>query len=68
LEGSRITATGASDASGSEAYNKALSLHRIAAVKDALVREGVPATAFAANSHREQDLLVQTSNGARSAE
>ena len=39
----RITATGHTDTSGPESYNMALSLRRANAVKDALVREGVPA-------------------------
>src|SRR4029453_8035356 len=39
----RITATGHTDTSGPEAYNMALSLRRANAVKDALVRDGVPA-------------------------
>ena len=39
----RITATGHTDTSGPEAYNMALSLRRANAVKDALVRNGVPA-------------------------
>jgi len=43
----RITATGHTDRSGPENYNMALSLRRANAVKDALVREGVPATAIA---------------------
>ena len=43
----RITATGHTDTSGPEAYNMALSLRRANAVKDALVREGVPAQAIA---------------------
>ncbi|TAJ25739.1 MAG: OmpA family protein, partial [Reyranella sp.] len=42
----RVTATGHTDTSGSEQYNMALSLRRANAVKDALVREGVPATAI----------------------
>src|SRR5262249_183592 len=41
----RITATGHTDTSGPEAYNMALSLRRANAVKDALVRNGVPAQA-----------------------
>ena len=40
----RITATGHADTSGPEDYNMALSLRRANAVKDALVRDGVPAT------------------------
>ena len=43
----RITATGHTDTSGPEDYNMALSLRRANAVKDALVRDGVPATAIA---------------------
>ena len=39
----RITATGHTDTSGSEAYNMALSLRRANAVKSELVRQGVPA-------------------------
>ena len=39
----RITATGHTDTSGPESYNMALSLRRANAVKDALVRDGVPA-------------------------
>jgi hypothetical protein len=50
----RITATGHTDTSGPEAYNMALSLRRANAVKDALVREGVPATAIAVIGRGEQ--------------
>src|SRR5688572_22444878 len=39
----RITATGHTDTSGSPEYNMALSLRRANAVKDELVRQGVPA-------------------------
>ena len=42
----RITATGHTDTSGPESYNMALSLRRANAVKDALVRDGVPAPAI----------------------
>src|SRR5258708_37682756 len=42
----RITATGHTDTSGPESYNMALSLRRANAVKDALVRNGVPAQAI----------------------
>src|SRR5438270_13179862 len=45
----RITATGHADRSGPENYNMALSLRRANAVKDALVRNGVPAGAIPAN-------------------
>ena len=61
----RITATGHTDTSGTEAYNMALSLRRANAVKDALVREGVPATAIAVLGRGEQGLLVQTGPNVR---
>ena len=61
----RITATGHTDTSGPEAYNMALSLRRANAVKDALVREGVPATAITVIGRGEAGLLVQTADGVR---
>ena len=61
----RITATGHTDKSGPENYNMALSLRRANAVKDALVREGVPATAIAVIGRGEAGLLVQTADGVR---
>jgi outer membrane protein OmpA-like peptidoglycan-associated protein len=61
----RITATGHTDTSGPENYNMALSLRRANAVKDALVREGVPATAIAVVGRGEQGLLVPTPDGVR---
>ena len=61
----RITATGHTDTSGSESYNMALSLRRANAVKDALVREGVPATNIAVLGRGEQGLLVQTGPNVR---
>ena len=63
--GARITATGHTDTSGSEAYNMALSLRRANAVKDALVQQGVPATAIAVVGRGEQGLLVQTGPNVR---
>ncbi|TBR25145.1 MAG: OmpA family protein, partial [Reyranella sp.] len=53
------------DTSGSESYNMALSLRRANAVKDALVREGVPATNIAVLGRGEQGLLVQTGDNVR---
>jgi len=61
----RITATGHTDTSGPEAYNMALSLRRANAVKDALVREGVPAQAITVVGMGEKGLLVQTADGVR---
>jgi outer membrane protein OmpA-like peptidoglycan-associated protein len=61
----RITATGHTDTSGPESYNMALSLRRANAVKDALVRNGVPATAIAVVGRGEQGLLVPTPDGVR---
>ena len=61
----RITATGHTDKSGPENYNMALSLRRANAVKDALVREGVPATAISVVGKGETQPLVQTADGVR---
>ena len=51
--------------SGPESYDMALSLRRANAVKDALVREGVPAQAISVVGRGEQGLLVQTGDGVR---
>jgi OmpA-OmpF porin, OOP family len=61
----RITATGHTDTSGPEDYNMALSLRRANTVKDALVREGVPATAISVIGKGETQPLVQTGDGVR---
>jgi opacity protein-like surface antigen len=61
----RITATGHTDTSGPEAYNMALSLRRANAVKDALVRNGVPAQAITVIGMGEKGLLVPTADGVR---
>src|SRR4029079_15093862 len=61
----RITATGHTDTSGRENYNMPLSLRRANAVKDALVQNGVPATAIAVVGRGEQGLLVPTPDGVR---
>ena len=61
----RITATGHTDTSGSEAYNMALSLRRANAVKDAMVKLGVPAAAITTVGVGEKNLLVKTGDGVR---
>ena len=61
----RITATGHADRSGPENYNMALSLRRANAVKDALVRNGVPATAISVIGKGETQPLVPTADGVR---
>ena len=61
----RIVATGHADKSGPENYNMALSLRRANAVKDALVREGVPATAISVVGRGESQPLVPTADGVR---
>jgi outer membrane protein OmpA-like peptidoglycan-associated protein len=61
----RITATGHTDTSGPADYNMALSLRRANSVKDALVRNGVPATAISVVGRGETGLLVPTADGVR---
>ena len=61
----RITATGHADRSGPDNYNMALSLRRANAVKDALVRDGVPAGAIQVIGKGETQPLVPTADGVR---
>ncbi len=61
----RITATGHTDTSGPESYNMALSLRRANAVKNELVRQGVPADAIAVVGKGESQLLVPTGDNVR---
>ncbi len=61
----RIGVTGHADRSGGDAYNMALSLRRANAVKDALVREGIPAANITVVGRGEGQPLVQTADGVR---
>jgi hypothetical protein len=61
----RITATGHADRSGPDNYNMALSLRRANAVKDSLVRNGVPAGAISVTGRGESQPLVPTADGVR---
>ena len=61
----RLTATGHADRSGPENYNMALSLRRANAVKDDLVRNGVPAGAIQVVGKGETQPLVPTADGVR---
>jgi OOP family OmpA-OmpF porin len=61
----RVTCTGHTDTAGPANYNLALSLRRANTVKDALVREGVPAGQIAVVGRGEESLLVQTRDGVR---
>jgi opacity protein-like surface antigen len=61
----RIGVTGHADRSGSDAYNMALSLRRANAVKDQLVREGIPAAGITVVGRGESQPLVPTADGVR---
>lgn len=63
--GARVTATGHTDTSGPENYNMALSLRRANAVKNELVRQGVPADAITVIGKGESNPLVATGDGVR---
>jgi outer membrane protein OmpA-like peptidoglycan-associated protein len=66
--GAQVKATGHTDTSGPEDYNMALSLRRANAVKDALVRYGVPPTEISVIGRGERQLLVPTGDGVREAQ
>jgi outer membrane protein OmpA-like peptidoglycan-associated protein len=61
----RIQLTGHTDRSGSDAYNLALGTRRGEAVKQALVRLGIPANSIAVISRGESQPLVPTADGVR---
>jgi outer membrane protein OmpA-like peptidoglycan-associated protein len=61
----RVTATGHTDTMGPPRYNMALSIRRANAVRDALVREGIPATSIVVIGRGETQLLVPTPDQTR---
>jgi len=60
MPNAKVVVTGFTDTDGSPAYNKALSMRRATAVKNALVRSGVTAQSVAVSGQGEEGLLVQT--------
>jgi outer membrane protein OmpA-like peptidoglycan-associated protein len=66
--GAQIKATGHTDTSGPDTYNMALSLRRANAVKDALVRDGVPERDISVVGVGESQPLVRTADGVREAQ
>jgi outer membrane protein OmpA-like peptidoglycan-associated protein len=63
-----IQVTGHADRAGSEEYNRALSLRRANAVRDALVRNGLSPAQIAVAARGESDPLVPTADGVREAQ
>jgi outer membrane protein OmpA-like peptidoglycan-associated protein len=61
----RVTLTGHTDRSGSEQYNQALSVRRGEAVKAAMIRQGIPASAIVVIGRGESQNLVPTADGVR---
>lgn len=61
----RITATGHTDTSGTPQYNQRLSEARAAAVRNELVRLGIPANQIATVGRGESELRVRTADGVR---
>ncbi len=61
----RLTATGHADRSGPDSYNQRLSQRRAEAVREVLIREGVPAGEIEIFARGESEPLVQTPDGVR---
>lgn len=61
----RVTATGHTDTMGTPRYNMALSIRRANAVRDALVREGIPSSAIVVVGRGETQLLTPTPDQTR---
>jgi outer membrane protein OmpA-like peptidoglycan-associated protein len=64
-QNARVTCTGHTDTAGPANYNMALSLRRANAVKNVLVKEGVPPASISVVGRGETSLLVQTKDGVR---
>jgi outer membrane protein OmpA-like peptidoglycan-associated protein len=64
----RIELTGHTDRSGSDQYNMALSMRRGEAVKQALIAQGIPASAISIIARGESQPLVPTADGVREAQ
>lgn len=64
----RIVVTGHADTSGPVPYNQRLSERRAAAVRDALQRNGMQATAISTLGKGESEPLVNTGDGVREAQ
>jgi len=63
-----IQASGHADRSGPAKYNGALAQKRVEAVRDALVRAGVPADKIKLSSHGEDKMRVSTKDGTRESQ
>jgi outer membrane protein OmpA-like peptidoglycan-associated protein len=62
MPNAKVAVTGYTDTDGSPDYNKALSMRRASAVKDALVRNGVTPQSIAVSGAGEAELLVPTAD------
>jgi OOP family OmpA-OmpF porin len=60
-----VSVVGHTDTSGAPAYNQRLSERRATAVRDALVRGGVPANAVTTAGRGEEQPLIATGDGVR---
>jgi OmpA-OmpF porin, OOP family len=60
-----VSLTGHTDTVESTAFNMALSLRRVEAVKQALVQQGIPAETISTTGYGEARLLVQTGDEVR---
>ena len=58
-----ISVVGHADATGSDAYNSALSLRRAQSVRDALIAEGVPSDVIEIAYHGANNPLIPTPRG-----